>query len=69
MPTIITQRHNILKKDLDGVWYSIPENLSNSFICALEDIQNAEFMSDEWFRASDEFNTVFESYAKVENAA
>lgn len=68
--TIIDQaRRNVLKRDLDGIWYSIPENLSDTFIRMLEEIQNAEFMAPEWFQANDEFATTFCSYARVENAA
>ena len=69
MTTIIQQRHNILKKDLDGHWYSIPEYLVNSFVQSVESIQNAEFMTDEWYEANDDFNNQFASYMKGEHVS
>ena len=64
MNTIITVKHNILKKDNDGYWYSIPENMVDSFIQLSESVQNAQFMSDAWYAADDEFSREFNSYRK-----
>jgi hypothetical protein len=64
MNTALATRPNVLKKDNDGHWYSIPENMVDSFIQMVEAIQNAEFMSDEWYEATDELNDQFGSYMK-----
>jgi hypothetical protein len=58
MTTAIATK-NILKKDCDGHWYSIPENQVDHFIQLVESIQNSEFMSDEWYNANDELSDQF----------
>lgn len=52
MPTAIAEK-NVLKKDADGHWYSIPSNEVDSFVEAVEAVMLAEFMSIEWYDAND----------------
>ena len=53
---------NILKKDAEGYWYSLPPNQVDSFVYAVEETVNAEFMSSEWYSAWEEVNNNFGSY-------
>ncbi len=59
MNTALADRPNILKKDADGRWYSIPVAEEESFVQAVESIMNAEFMSSEWHEANDDLNSRF----------
>lgn len=63
MTTEIKER-NILRKDCDGHRYSIPENKLSHFTQLVEAIENAEFMSDEWYDANDDLCEEFGSYMK-----
>lgn len=66
MNTLLETKHNVLKKDCDGHWYSIPDDEVDNFIQAIEAIQNAEFMSEEWYSANDDLNDRFGCYMKAE---
>lgn len=62
--TTETIEKNILKRDADGHWYSLPPALSESFGSAVEAILNAEFLSEEWYDANDSLNDQFGKYMK-----
>jgi len=64
MTTELATRPNILKKDADGRWYSIPVGEEDAFVQAVEAIQNADFMSDEWSEANDDLNSRYGAYLK-----
>lgn len=64
MNTALAQRPNILRKDLDGHWYSIPQELDEDFAIMKEAIILAEWGSDEWHDAADSFTNLFGKYAK-----
>ena len=64
MNTTFATRQNVLKKDANGHWYSIPENEVNAFIQASEAIELSEFMSDEWYDANDELSNCFGCYMR-----
>jgi hypothetical protein len=63
MSTELVER-KILVKDLDGHWYAIPESMEQYFIVLREDIQLAEWGSDEWYEANDDLNNSFSQYMK-----
>lgn len=60
----MTTALKLLKKNYDGNWFAIPENEEQHFILLDEAVQNAEFMSDEWYSAIDEFTAAFSEYAR-----
>jgi hypothetical protein len=64
MNTALATRHNILKKDADGRWYSIPEAEVDAFIAASEAVENAEFMSSDWFEARNDLDNRYGTYRK-----
>ena len=64
MTTQLATRPNILKKDADGQWYSIPPAMADSFVQAVEAVMLAEFMSDEWYEATDDLNDRYGSYMR-----
>lgn len=64
MNTQTIERPNVFKKDADGHWYSLPENMVDMFIQAVESIMLAEFMSDEWHDANDYLNDAFGEYMR-----
>ena len=64
MTTELATRPNILKKDADGRWYSIPVVEEDAFVQAVEATMNAEFMSSEWHEANDDLNSRFGAYLK-----
>jgi hypothetical protein len=64
MNTTLATRPNILKKDANGQWYSIPEIEVSSFIQMSEAIELAEFLSREWYTANDELNERFGCYMR-----
>jgi hypothetical protein len=53
-----------LKQDADGNIYAIPESEEFSFTMAVEEIQNAEWGSDEWGRLTDELQHSYGQYRK-----
>jgi hypothetical protein len=55
---------NVLKKDADGHWYSLPPKLEDSFVQAVEAVMLADFMSAEWYDAHDDLNDRFGSYMR-----
>lgn len=59
MTTQLATRPNILKKDADGQWYSLPEVEVDSFIHASEAVELADFMSADWNSAKDELSRRF----------
>lgn len=63
MTTAIAEK-NVLKKDADGHWYSIPANEADSFVQAVEAVMLAEFMSDDWYDANDDLNDRFGIYMR-----
>ena len=63
MTTDTTER-NILKKDNDGHWYSLPPKEVDAFVQAVEAVLNADFMSDEWYEANDDLNDRFGQYVR-----
>lgn len=65
MNTATMQQPNILKKDCDGYWYSIPPSEEEMFVNLIEAIQNSEFMSEEWHLATDEFNHQFGGHMRA----
>jgi hypothetical protein len=64
MTTQLATRPNILKKDADGQWYSLPEVEVDSFIHASEAVELADFMSSDWHSAKDELSHRFGSYRR-----
>jgi hypothetical protein len=56
------QLRNVLKKDQNGDTYSVPENMLNEFTRLNENIQNTATLSDEWFEAQEEFDSIFLTY-------
>lgn len=64
MNTALVDRPNLLKKDTDGRWYSIPEVEVDAFVAADEAVENAEFMSTEWFEAKNDLDAQFGSYRR-----
>jgi len=63
MTTALADRpKNVLKKDYDDRWYSLPPNMVDSFIQAVEAISLAEWGSDEWEEAGDELDNRFGEY-------
>ncbi len=65
MSTTLTER-NLLVKDLDGHWYSIPASIEENFKIMKEAIILAEWGSNEWYTANDDFNDAFGQYMKGE---
>lgn len=63
MNTAIAER-NILVKDADGNWYSIPSGMEQEFIRLKEDTINAEFGTAEWHTANAEMQEAFGAYLK-----
>lgn len=63
MTTALAEK-NVLKKDADGRWYSMPPNMEDSFVQATEAVMLAEFMSTEWYEANDDLNDRFGSYMR-----
>jgi len=61
---ITLAKRNILRKDCNGFWYSIPEEMVDQFIQLSETVENSETISDEWHSAQDEFDNVFGSFLK-----
>lgn len=61
MTTALAEK-NILKRDNDDRWYSIPPNMVDSFIQAVEEISLAEWGSDEWGEACDDLDNRFGEY-------
>lgn len=64
MNTALASRPNVLKKDSDGRWYSIPVAEEDAFVQAAEAVELADFMSAEWHDAQDDLNNRFGSYRK-----
>lgn len=64
MTTLLATRPNVLKKDADGRWYSLPENEVSAFIQAAEDVELADFMSTCWHEAQDNLNIRFGEYLR-----
>ena len=65
MNTLLAERpKNVLKKDYDDRWYSLPPNMVDSFIQAVEAISHAEWGSDEWMAAGDALDADFGEYRK-----
>jgi hypothetical protein len=65
MTTAIADKSsNVLKKDADGHWYSIPAAEVDAFVQAVEAVMLAEFMSDEWYEATDDLNDRYGSYMR-----
>lgn len=65
MTTAIAEKStNVLKKDADGHWYSIPANEVDGFVQAVEAVMLAEFMSDEWYEATDDLNDRYGCYMR-----
>jgi len=63
MTTALADRpKNVLKKDYDDRWYSLPPNMVDSFIQAVEAISLAEWGSDEWWEAGDDLDNRFGEY-------
>jgi hypothetical protein len=61
---LVTKPVKYLKLDAEGNVYAIPENEEFSFTMAVEDIQNAEWGSDEWLILTDELTHNFGQYRK-----
>jgi hypothetical protein len=57
-----TATKNVLKKDVNGDWYSIPENLIEVFIRVNEEIQNSDMFSSDWHAACFELDEHFKEY-------
>lgn len=55
---------NIIRKDVDDTFYSIPENMLDTFVELQEDITEADIGSDDWFDAKVEFRDLFGDYVK-----
>lgn len=64
MTTELATRPNYLKTDADGNWYSIPAAQEQSFTMAVEEIQNADFMSNEWHTATNDLKERFGCYLR-----
>jgi hypothetical protein len=62
--TLIDRPKNILKKDWDGHWYSIPEKMLDHFIQLVETVENSEIFSNEWYDAIDDLENEFGEYRK-----
>ena len=61
MTTALAEK-NVLKKDADGNWYSLPANEVDSFVQAVEAVMLADFGSGEWYESQDDLNSRFGSY-------
>jgi hypothetical protein len=65
MTTALAQKAiKYIKHDADGNLYSIPEAEEFAFTMAVEEIQNADWGSDEWGRLNDELFLNFGQYRK-----
>jgi hypothetical protein len=65
MNTLLAERpKNILKKDYDDRWYSLPPKMVDSFIQAVEAISLAVWGSEEWWRAGADLDDRFGEYRK-----
>lgn len=64
MNTALATRPNLLKKDADGRWYSIPVAEEDAFVHAAEAVELADFMSIEWHETQDDLNNRFGSYRR-----
>jgi len=64
MNTTLATRPNILRKDADGRWYSIPAGEEDAFVNAAEAVELADFMSHEWHEAQDDLNNRFGAYRR-----
>lgn len=65
MNTTLVER-NLLLKDLDGHWYSIPAKLEDEFKSMREAIILADWGSEDWYQANDDFGDTFTQYMKGE---
>lgn len=54
-----------MKKDADGNWYAIPEREVMAFVQAVEAVELAEFLSEEWDQAIDYLNRNFGTYRRI----
>lgn len=61
MTTAIAQV-NLLKRDSDGNWYSIPESIVKGFNESLEETLLHDSLSSEWFEAVQELNNNYGMY-------
>jgi hypothetical protein len=61
---LATKPKNILKRDYDDRWYSLPANMVDPFIQAVEAISLAEWGSREWYEAGDDLDNRFGEYRK-----
>lgn len=59
MNTAVATRPNVLKKDINNNWYSLPEGMVDTFVQINETIQNADMFSHEWNQAIDDLNEMF----------
>jgi hypothetical protein len=65
MTTALADRpKNVLKKDYDDRWYSMPPKMVDSFIQAVEAISHAEWGSNEWWGACADLDDRFGEYRK-----
>lgn len=65
MTTAIAKKSiNVIKKDSDNHWYSIPAGEVDAFVQAVEAVVLAEFMSDNWYEAHDDLNNRFGCYMR-----
>lgn len=65
MTNAIIER-NILVKDGDGNWYTIPPSLEQEFTRLKEECISADFGSDEWYAATSEMSDTFGVHAKAD---
>jgi hypothetical protein len=65
MSQILSARPNLMKKDSDGNWYAIPQQEVMAFVQAVERVELAEFLSEEWDQATDELNSNFGCYRRI----
>jgi len=62
MTTAIAEKtSDVLKKDADGNWYSLPASEVDEFVQAVEAVMLADFGSPEWFNANDDLRARYGS--------
>jgi hypothetical protein len=56
----------IVKRDCNGAYYALPEESVDRFVDLDEAIQNAEFMSDEFWSATEALSEEFGKFREKE---
>jgi hypothetical protein len=62
--TTATVERNLIVRDADGEWYSIPPNMEKEFISLREEMFELDTSSEEYFDARSRLEEAFGTYVK-----